>query len=60
MSALLTAYGEDPLSAALGPLCVDGLLVVCSVALLAISDNVRRQVNPVRNPPMIGVLDDAV
>jgi hypothetical protein len=55
LSALLTAYGEDPLGAALGPLVIDGLLVVCSAALLAISDN-RRQINPERKPAVIGEL----
>ena len=55
MSALLTAYGEDAVGAALGPLVVDGLLVVCSVALLAIADNVRRQLN--REPAVIGEID---
>jgi hypothetical protein len=58
MSALLTFYGEDPITSVIGPLAPDGLLVVCSVALLAISDNVRRQLNPVRQPPLVGVLDD--
>ena len=55
MSALLGAYGEDPFSAALGPLVIDGLLVVCSVALLAIADNVRRQLS--REPAVIGEID---
>jgi hypothetical protein len=43
MSALLASYGEYWITALIGPLAPDGLLVVCSVALLAISDNVRRQ-----------------
>jgi Protein of unknown function (DUF2637) len=43
LSALMTYYGEDSLSATVGPLAVDGLMVVCSVALLAIGDNVRRR-----------------
>jgi hypothetical protein len=55
MSALLSAYGEDSLSAALGPFVIDGLLVVCSVALLAIADNVRRQLH--REPAVIGEID---
>jgi hypothetical protein len=42
MSALLASYHEYWLTALIGPLAPDGLLVVCSVALLAISDNVRR------------------
>lgn len=36
MSGLLGAYGEDWLTAAIGPLAVDGLMVVASMALLAI------------------------
>jgi hypothetical protein len=41
MSGLLAAYGESGLSAAIGPLAVDGLMVVSSGAMLAIADNVR-------------------
>jgi hypothetical protein len=52
MSALLQFYGEDWLTAVIGPLAPDGLLVVCSVALLAIADNVRRQLK--REPAVIG------
>ncbi|WP_433465816.1 DUF2637 domain-containing protein [Spirillospora sp. CA-128828] len=36
MSALLDAYGEDDLTAMIGPLAVDGLMVVASFALLAL------------------------
>lgn len=36
MSGLLAAYGEDRLTSAIGPLSVDGLMVVASFALLAI------------------------
>jgi hypothetical protein len=36
LSALLTEYGEDPLTAAIQPACVDGLMVVASLALLAL------------------------
>jgi hypothetical protein len=36
MAGLLAAYGEDDLTAAIGPLAVDGLMVVASFALLAI------------------------
>jgi hypothetical protein len=42
MSGLLSAYGESGLGAKIGPLAVDGLMVVSSGALLAIADNVRR------------------
>lgn len=34
---LLRAYGEDRLTAVIGPLAVDGLMVVCGFAILAIS-----------------------
>lgn len=37
MSGLLATYGEDTLSAAIGPLAVDGLMAVCTAALLATS-----------------------
>jgi hypothetical protein len=52
MSALLRFYGEDWLTVVIGPLAPDGLLVVCSVALLAIADNVRRSHE--RKPAVIG------
>jgi hypothetical protein len=42
MAALLGYYQEDRITVSLGPLSVDGLMVVCSVALLAIADNIRR------------------
>lgn len=42
MAGLLASYGEDGLSAHIGPLAVDGLMVVCSGALLAVADNLRR------------------
>ena len=41
MRALLTEYGEDPLNAAIGPLAVDGLMVVAGFALLAMSNDHR-------------------
>ncbi|GAA4625043.1 hypothetical protein GCM10023196_027670 [Actinoallomurus vinaceus] len=37
MAGLLAAYGEDALTARIGPLAVDGLMVVASFALLAIA-----------------------
>ena len=37
MCALLVSYGEDQLNAAIGPLAVDGLMVVAGFALLAIN-----------------------
>jgi Protein of unknown function (DUF2637) len=36
MSALLVSYGEDRLTALIQPVCVDGLMVVASLALLAL------------------------
>jgi hypothetical protein len=39
MSALLVSYGEDNLTALIQPLCVDGLMVVASLALLALGAN---------------------
>ncbi|MGH3712844.1 MAG: DUF2637 domain-containing protein [Micromonosporaceae bacterium] len=36
MSALLASYGEDRLTAIIQPACVDGLMVVASLALLAL------------------------
>jgi hypothetical protein len=56
MSGLLGYYGEDALTASIGPLAVDGLMVVCSTALLAIADNARRRLNPERKPAVIGEL----
>lgn len=37
MSALLRAYGEDRLTASVGPIAVDGMMLVSGFALLAIS-----------------------
>jgi hypothetical protein len=39
MSGLLAYYGEDHLSSAIGPLAVDGLMAVCTAALLATTQN---------------------
>jgi hypothetical protein len=36
MSGLLVSYGEDRLTALIQPVCVDGLMVVASLALLAL------------------------
>lgn len=41
MSGLLLAYGEDKWGATIGPLAVDGLMVVSSGALMAIAHNER-------------------
>jgi hypothetical protein len=64
MSGLLTAYGESEIGAKLGPLAVDGLMVVSSGALLAIADNVRsaaRAGEAVRlaRPPMVEASPEA-
>jgi len=37
LAGLLTFYGEDPLTATIGPLAVDGLMVVATGALIATS-----------------------
>lgn len=58
MSGLLHSYGEDGLSAALGPLAVDGLMVVCSGALMAISDRQRALQQAPEVPVAVEVLPD--
>lgn len=50
MSALLAAYGEDALTARIGPLAVDGLMVVASFALLAIGRQTHADAVPVPVP----------
>lgn len=50
MSALLAAYGEDALTAAIGPLAVDGLMVVASFALLAIGRQTHADAAPAPVP----------
>jgi hypothetical protein len=50
MSGLLDAYGEEGIAAILGPLAVDGLMVVSSGALMAISHN-RREAARVEDAP---------
>lgn len=42
MRMALAAHGENDFGATLLPLLVDGLMTVCSAALLTIGDNVRR------------------
>lgn len=42
MAGLLTVYGEDSLSAHLGPLAVDGLMVLSGFALLGMSSTNKR------------------
>ena len=41
LSALITYYGEDPLTAHIGPLAVDGLMVMATGALVAIAGHAR-------------------
>lgn len=48
LSGLLTHYREDPLTATLGPLAVDGLMVMASGALIA---SARRAVESAGEPP---------
>lgn len=63
MSGLLTAYGESGINAKIGPLAVDGLMVVSSGALLAIAYNVRQsaradQGDGEARPPIIEATTD--
>ncbi|CNE45205.1 Protein of uncharacterised function (DUF2637) [Mycobacterium tuberculosis] len=63
MSALLAAYGEDGLTARIGPLAVDGLMVVASFALLAIGRQAHAEAVPVpvpspAAPPVEGTVPD--
>lgn len=39
LHGLIGSYGEDPWSSAVGPLAIDGLMVVCSAAMLAIGQS---------------------
>ncbi|MFD6771029.1 DUF2637 domain-containing protein [Micromonospora chalcea] len=41
LHGLISSYGEDAWSAAVGPLAIDGLMLVCSAALLAIGQHKR-------------------
>jgi hypothetical protein len=43
MAGLLTAYGEDSFSAHVGPLAVDGLMVVAGFALLSLGASVAKR-----------------
>lgn len=43
MNGLLATYGEDWFIAVIGPISIDGLMVVCSSALLAIADNIKKR-----------------
>jgi hypothetical protein len=47
MSALLVSYGEDGLTALIQPVCVDGLMVVASLALLALGAHPSTDEGPV-------------
>jgi hypothetical protein len=63
MSALLAAYGEDALTAMIGPLAVDGLMVVASFALLAIGRQTHADAAPVpvlspAAPPVASTVPD--
>lgn len=58
MAGLLAAYGEDKLTSAIGPLAVDGLMVVASMALLAIGragtdQDANLQFDPLVDPKTI-------
>ncbi|GAA1702477.1 DUF2637 domain-containing protein [Fodinicola feengrottensis] len=54
MAGLLTAYGEDWLSSHIGPLAVDGLMVVAGLALLSIGAHRHHPTAPDREPPQPG------
>ncbi|GLZ62899.1 DUF2637 domain-containing protein [Micromonospora sp. NBRC 107095] len=41
LHGLIGSYGEDAWSAAVGPLAIDGLMIVCSAAMLAIGQHKR-------------------
>ncbi len=67
LSGLLTFYGEDSLTATVGPLAVDGLMVMATGALLATAaGRADRAVRPVSvsaggvGRPPLGRLDSAV
>jgi hypothetical protein len=64
MSGLMSAYGEAGIGAMIGPLAVDGLMVVSSGALLAIAHNVKRAARAVEastadRPPMTETTTEA-
>ncbi|MEV8513453.1 DUF2637 domain-containing protein [Dactylosporangium sp. NPDC051484] len=46
LSGLFRHYGEDPLTATLGPLAVDGLMVMAAAALLAAHPHPARTAEP--------------
>ncbi|MEV8516177.1 DUF2637 domain-containing protein [Dactylosporangium sp. NPDC051484] len=51
LSGLFRHYGEDPLTATLGPLAVDGLMVMAAAALLAANPRVGKVAQPVEPLP---------
>jgi hypothetical protein len=57
MSALLAAYGEDQLTAIIQPACVDGLMVVASLALLALG-HTTTETTIEHTHPIIGNVDE--
>ncbi|MET1035210.1 MAG: DUF2637 domain-containing protein [Arthrobacter sp.] len=50
LHGLLRIYGEDALTAAIGPLAVDGLMIVSGVALLAIARQKQAALSPTAAP----------
>jgi hypothetical protein len=52
MAGLLAFYREDPLTVAIGPLAVDGLMVMAAGALIATGRARRAEVAPVALPPV--------
>lgn len=48
LSSLLLFYGEDPLTAVIGPIAVDGLMVMATGALIVTGRNFHTEPTPVR------------
>lgn len=57
MAGLLTGYGEDWANSHLGPLAVDGLMIVSGVALLSMSRNRDEASTPEPAPNAVPVVD---
>jgi hypothetical protein len=53
LNGLLRVYGEDHITARLGPLSVDGLMVVCGFALIAIGKHTATAPAPGRAPAVV-------
>ncbi|MEU4568630.1 DUF2637 domain-containing protein [Micromonospora sp. NPDC023956] len=60
LSGLLTHYGEDGITAALGPLAVDGLMLMSTAALIATRRSAAASAAPVASPTPAPVPTPAV